>query len=162
MANLWDKPGVPHKGWSCAHVYDVRGDGCSQEDATYETCEMCGKEKIRYVHVMEHMDHDDLSVGCICAQKMSGDYFGPLEREAKLRNKASRKLNWLKRKWKTSSKGNQYLKLSGHQMTVFQSKYCEGRWAYNLDKSFSRKNYATQDAAKLALFEEYDALFHGE
>jgi hypothetical protein len=38
---------------------------------------MSGNEKIRYVHIMEHPDLDEtFEVGCVCAEKMSGDYEG--------------------------------------------------------------------------------------
>lgn len=56
----WNIPGLPHSGWRWIAVTDGG-------DATH-TCEMCGKERIRYVH---HIDHPDvagqLDVGCVCA-----------------------------------------------------------------------------------------------
>ena len=72
--NRWDNMGIPHKGWSCIDVIDLRGDGAGSDETSYETCQMCGHEKIRYVHVMEHCDlEDSLRVGCVCAEKMSDD-----------------------------------------------------------------------------------------
>lgn len=39
---------------------------------------------------MEHPELDEnFDVGCVCAEKMSGDYEGPKRREAKLRNRRS-------------------------------------------------------------------------
>lgn len=65
----------------------------------YATCQMCGNEKIRYVHIMKHPDLDEnFDVGCVCAEKMSSDYEGPKRREAKLRNRAARRTRWLQRK----------------------------------------------------------------
>lgn len=58
-ANRWDQPDVPQRGWHCVDVVDLRADGGPVEETDYATCEMCGHEKIRYVHVMEHSDHDD-------------------------------------------------------------------------------------------------------
>ena len=52
--NRWDQPGVPHKGWHCVDVVDLRADGESADETDYATCQMCGNEKIRYVHIMEH------------------------------------------------------------------------------------------------------------
>jgi len=90
--NRWDQPGVPHKGWHCVDVVDLRADGESADETDDATCQMCGNEKIRYVHIMEHPDLDEnFDVGCVCAEKMSGDYEGPKRREAKLRNRAARR-----------------------------------------------------------------------
>ncbi len=73
------------------------------------TCQMCGNEKIRYVHIMEHPDLDEsFDVGCVCAEKMSGDYEGPKRREAKLRNRAARRTRWLQRKWRVSPRGTAF------------------------------------------------------
>ena len=49
--NRWDQPGVPHKGWHCVDVVDLRADGESADETDYATCQMCGNEKIRYVHM---------------------------------------------------------------------------------------------------------------
>lgn len=54
--NRWDQPGVPHKGWHCVDVVDLRADVESADETDYATCQMCGNEKVRYVHVMEHPD----------------------------------------------------------------------------------------------------------
>ena len=78
--NRWDQPGVPHKGWHCVDVVDLRADGESADETDYATCQMCGNEKIRYIHIMEHPDLDEsFDVGCVCAEKMSGDYEEPKE-----------------------------------------------------------------------------------
>ena len=104
--NRWDQPGVPHKGWHCVDVVYLRADGESADETDYATCQMCGNEKIRYVHIMEHPDLDEtFDVGCVCAEKMSGDYEGPKRREAKLRNRAARRTRWLQRKWRMSAAG---------------------------------------------------------
>lgn len=57
--NRWDQPGVPHKGWHCVDVVDLRSDGEPAEEADQARCPMCGNERIRYVHVMEHPDLDE-------------------------------------------------------------------------------------------------------
>ena len=55
----WDQPGVPHKGWHCVDVVDLRANGERADDTDYATCQMCGNEKIRYVHIMEHPDVEE-------------------------------------------------------------------------------------------------------
>jgi len=151
---LWDRPGVPHKGWRCEDVDDVRGNGSSPNEADYEVCQMCGNERIRYVHVMSHPGFPErLNVGCICAEKMSGDYIGPKRRETKLRNLASRRKNWLTRKWRVSSKGNDFLNVDGKNVVVFPKKFKPGKWGYGIDGEFSREVFDTKEEAKLAAFD---------
>lgn len=164
MGNLWDTPGVPHKGWRCVDSEDVRSDGQSVEDTSYETCEMCGQEQIRYVHLMEHDDYPvPLRVGCICAGKMTEDYGGTKRREARLRNRATRKTRWLRRKWKCSQKGNPYLNVQGHNLTVFRDRFKPGFWKYCIDRRrFSQSSHQSEQAAKLALFDEFCRIIEAE
>lgn len=104
-------------------VVDLRADGESADETDYATCQMCGNEKICYVHVMEHPDLDEnFDVGCVCAEKMSDDYEGPKRREAKLRNRAVRRTRWLQRKWRVSAKGNSFLNVDGHNLGVHPTK----------------------------------------
>lgn len=49
--NRWDQPGVPHKGWHCVDVVDLRADGESADETDYATCQMCGNEKTRYLYI---------------------------------------------------------------------------------------------------------------
>lgn len=73
-------------------VVDLRADGESAEETDYATCQMCSNGKICYVHIMEPPDLDEnFNVGCVCAEKMSGDYKGPKRRENRLRNRAVRR-----------------------------------------------------------------------
>ncbi|MEX2212804.1 MAG: hypothetical protein WD768_01665 [Phycisphaeraceae bacterium] len=155
MGNLWDKPGVPHKGWTCIDVIDRRADGLPVEESDYATCEMCGHEQIRFVHIMEHDEYGQLEVGCVCAQKMSNDYVNPRHRETKLKNRAARKTKWLKRKWRTSAKGNSFVNAEGHNLVVFPAKFKPGRWSFGIDGDFSRATFATESEAKLAMFDEF-------
>lgn len=152
--NRWDQPGVPHKGWHCVDVVNLRADGEPADDTDYATCQMCGNEKIRYVHIMEHPDVEEaLDVGCVCAEKMSDDYDGPKRREARLRNRASRRTRWLHRKWRVSAKGNSFLNVDGRNLVVYPTK--TGRWGYKIGDRFGPKTYPTVREAKLALFDDF-------
>jgi len=152
----WNIPGIPHKGWQCETVYDVREDGASQDDTAYEVCQMCGNVPIRFVHVMSHSEYpEDMNVGCICAQKMSDDYVGPERSETALRNRAVRRKKWLTRTWRVSSKGNDFLNVDGYNIVISPDKYHEGKWGYRLDGKLSRKRFSSKDQAKLAAFDEF-------
>ncbi len=156
MSGLWNKPGIPHKGWYCVDVYDIRSDGSSPDETEYEACEMCCNERIRFVHVMKHSAYPaKIKVGCVCAEKMSDDYVTPKTRERKLKNRAARRAKWLTRKWRVSSKGNDCLTIDGYNLVVFPDRFKSGLWKYSIDMKFSRRRYRTKNEAKLALFDQY-------
>jgi hypothetical protein len=156
-ANRWDQSGTPHKGWLCVDVIDLRSDGEPADETDYAICQMCGNEKIRYVHVMKHSNFEEqLNVGCVCAEKMSGDYVGPKRRETKLQNRSIRRTRWLTRKWRVSGKGNSFLNVDGYNIGVHQNK--TGRWGYRINDRFSTKTHPSKDEAKLALFDEFWAM----
>lgn len=154
MTNRWDQPGIPHREWRCIDVIDLCPEGESADNREYGTCEMCGKYPIRFLHVMEHSDVENhLNVGCVCAEKMSGDYVTPKASETTLRNKAARKVKWLTRRWRTSARGNDFLNTQGHNLVVFPNKYKPEMWSYRINGQFCRDSYDSKDEAKLALFE---------
>jgi hypothetical protein len=86
MTNLWNNPDIPHKGWVEDTVIDM--------DEAVHTCEMCGKEEIRFIHVMAHPGHNKLQVGCVCAEKMTNDYIGPKDSLSKARLLSNNKRTW--------------------------------------------------------------------
>jgi len=156
--NRWDQLNIPHKGWNCDDVIDLREDGSSVDETNYATCQMCGNEKIRYVHIMSHPNFSEcLEVGCFCAEKMSNDYIGPRQREKELKNRANRRLNWLKRKWKISrQRGNPYLKLGDTHLLIFRKNTNPVSWGYKVGDHFGDGSYSSIDKAKLALFDAYE------
>lgn len=185
MGNLWDDPNVPKRDWECVSVIDLCDDGeqgpsDGPHEREYQDCEMCGKERLRYVHTMAHQYYEEqLQVGCICAGKMSDDAEGARAREKKLRNRASRRTNWLKRKWKTSRNENHCLRLKGYVMVVFPvspTHYRSGGWRFSIRggicfsisgdsiriDEFSQRTYGSQDQAKLALFERFCQITENE
>ena len=127
--NLWKCDDVPHSGWSCVGISDL-GEPAG-------ICEMCGYQIIRYVHHMVHPAYRSLDVGCICAGKMEGDVEKAKKRENDFKRKESRRNNFVKRKWKISKNGNQYLKIKDHVVVLFRHK--NGRdWMYSIDSNSAR------------------------
>jgi len=113
---------APLLGWVCVYVYDAHEAGwVAGNNSGLFTCELCGCDKVRYVHVM-HNDkfYEDLYVGCVCAGVMEGDILQARERERTIRNRANRKRNYLKRQWRVNSKGNQTLRYKGKDIVVFK------------------------------------------
>jgi len=152
MANYWRQQGVPHKGWVLMDVIDVREHGQSQWDTEYETCMMCGNEKIRYVHILHHHDViEDFRVGCTCAEKMTNDYINPERREKELRNRASRRINWTRKTWKRTKTGNYYLKIDERFLLIYRDKK-SARYKVKVGKVFGKKTFDNLDNAKMAAF----------
>jgi hypothetical protein len=160
---LWIKTGVPHKGWTCIGVDDLRGD---DPDADLATCEMCQVQQIRFVHQMTHPDYQTgLQVGCVCAEKMEDDYVGPRRREAPLRSRATRRAKWLKKGWKRSQRGYDYAYIDGFRVTIFPvTRAGKSGWGGLIvevktnEETRSRKVHPTSDAAKLAAFKGVEVL----
>lgn len=112
--NRWDWPGVPHKGWECVSVYDLKEVAPEAE----RTCEMCGRSQLRYVHVMEHPEHDPLEVGCVCAGKTAAGYDAH-RAEAALKNQQKRRARF-RRGWKTTETGDRRRRKNGVPVTIGQ------------------------------------------
>ena len=122
-----------------------------------QLCEMCESADVRYVHVMAHSDYPDtLSVGCVCAEHMEGDYVNPREREKKIRNATQRRKTWMKRTWRTSQKGNIFINTDGYNVTIFRQPNLRDGWGISVanratgKSQFSRKKYSSEQAAKSA------------
>lgn len=152
MTNYWKQQGVPHKGWTLINVIDVREDGQMICETDYETCMMCGNEKIRYVHVVEHSEiNGEFRVGCTCAEKMTNDYINPGIRERELRNKTNRRINWTKKVWNKSKNGNYYLNVDDRPLIIFRDNITS-KYKVKIRETFGKKTFDTLEKAKIAAF----------
>lgn len=103
--------GAPLEYWKFVEMID-------EEDANFK-CELCGCEKVRYVHVMEHNEYfEKVYVGCICAGIMEGDIIAAQERDRKMKNRAKRKLNFPHRRWKETRVGELFIKYHGKYVFI--------------------------------------------
>lgn len=94
--------GAPLFGWICTDVVDL-GEACF-------TCDLCGYDPIRYVHVMEHPNWSErFSVGCVCDGTMSGDMLAAQQRDDEAKRKSARKTNFMKKQWKERPDGVMFL-----------------------------------------------------
>jgi DNA helicase II / ATP-dependent DNA helicase PcrA len=131
--------------WTCVGIVDRR--------QASHTCENCGRESVRYVHLLTHLKKGTLAVGCVCAARMVRGYDAKGE-EAKLRNRLKRKQIFRDKGWRRSSSGN-LTRTKGHiYITVGQGSW-GGFWA-SVGKKFVPGYFATIEAAKDAAFDEYD------
>ena len=117
---------------------------------------MCESAQIRCAHHMRHPDYPlELIVGCLCAGHMEEDYAAPSAREAELRKTIAAKSKWLSRKWRTSQRGNSFLKTrDGFHIVVWQNH--DASWSGKVtDRRFeraigSKRHYESERAVKVA------------
>lgn len=158
----WNKPDIPQKGWEYIGMEDLGEDVYPGEAIPYERCEMCGKEKIRYVHLLKHPDYEgEFRVGCDCASKMMRDYVTPQERERNLKNRVNRKKNFMKQEWyQKPDTGNYTIRYKGEQITIMKSKFGSGwgvifkgkqKWEYHGKKI---SDFGTAKTVAFNLFDE--------
>lgn len=158
MANYWKEQGIPHKGWTLIDVIDIREEGQSELDTNYETCMMCGNEKIRYIHIVKHAEiTEEFKVGCTCAERMTNDYINPGKRERDLRNRANRRVNWRKKDWKVSKNGNYFLNIEGRHLLIYKDKKTN-KYKVKISEQFGHKTFDTLEKAKIAAFNRMEYL----
>jgi hypothetical protein len=151
----WSQQGVPHKGWQCTHIEDL--------GEPIQTCEMCERQTIRYVHFMSHPNYPmELECGCDCAGKMEENAFAAEAREKTLKNRTGRRRSWSRLKgWHRSQKGNMTITKDGYRCTVFQKgQVFKGSVSDLVTKKtvFSKKSYPDEAKVMLALFDYVEAL----
>ena len=146
--NLWNDPEIPKKGWICIDVIDL-GYPSGQ-------CGMCGKEEIRYVHIMQHENELTIGAGCICAGKMEGNIELAKERENTLKNRINRFRTFFKTELKTSSKGNLYTKYRETLITFLRDKNNTNGWKFVEGGEYSNL-FDSLEEAKIAAFMKIDA-----
>jgi hypothetical protein len=154
--DLWKDPTVPKTGWTCLDVEDKNPEEWPSHCVAYEQCQMCGNEKIRFVHIMSHPSHpDNIRAGCMCAGKMTGDIATAKNRETQIRNKAARRAKWMTREWRCSAKGNPFLNVEGKNIVIFQKNRRLQTWGFGIDGEFSPNDYDSSNDAKRAAFDEF-------
>lgn len=156
----WEREGIPHKGWKEMGIEDLGEDLESGDDVEYEQCEMCGQEKIRYVHILQHPNFNgELRVGCVCAERMTDDYINPQKTERELKNRLNRKKNFMRREWQERNQGKYVLRYKGENITIMKSKFGAG-WGvlYGGQSVFRYNNRRIDDfhTARLIAFDLFD------
>lgn len=156
----WEREGIPQKGWKEIGVEDLRESLEYGNPVEYKQCEMCGQEKIRYVHILQHPNFSgELRVGCICAEHMTDDYINPQKKERELKNRLNRKKNFMRKEWQERSEGKYLLRYKGEIIMIMKSKFGPG-WGvlYGGQQVFQYNNRKIDDfyTAKLIAFDLFD------
>lgn len=150
--NHWNEPDFPKTGWICTDVTDL--------GAPSGICQMCGYQIIRYVHHMYHpQTGKQLDCGCVCAGKLEGDIDKARKREAAFKNKEQRKINFKRKKWKCSSRGNEYLKIKNHLIVLFHFRDSD-KWNFSIDNVFNKKAYKTREECIEGIFNVLEELLY--
>lgn len=150
--NYWNDPAFPKSGWICTSVTDLGSPS--------GICQMCGFQIIRYVHHMYHPETGkQLNCGCVCAGKLEGNIDKARKRETAFKNKKQRKINFKKKQWKRSSKGNEYLKIKNHLIVLFHLKK-SNKWNFSIDNIFNKKSYKTREECLEAIFNALEDLLY--
>ena len=142
--------------WRPVRAADLRLVG--QEPGT---CDRCGRHDLRFLHTIVHLDGGQLQVGSECARRLCSDY-SPKFEEAKMRSLWARRTRWLTRKWRLSTKGNEYLRFPHERkkvvVTIFPDACKPWLWGYFTvvgrgQRHFSPEKFTSSDAAKMAAFD---------
>jgi len=156
----WGQAGVPHRGWRCTELEDLREADSSEPLAI---CEMCESAEIRYRHLMTHPHYPGiLWCGAICAGHMEGDYkaVAARGREKTLQKANKNKRRWLKG-WCTSKKGNPYKNINGYNIVIYLYRLTWGLVVTDLATGTCLKRlhgFRSADAAKLQALAACEAL----
>ncbi|MBY0462084.1 MAG: hypothetical protein K2Q34_02765 [Alphaproteobacteria bacterium] len=126
----WKDESTPKRNWTCIEVFDREGT---------DTCQMCEREEVRYVHVMQHGGLT-LDVGCICAAYMDGtlDEEASALREAALRARPNKLKSFMdETKWKEAkSSGNPYYTLKKSDYNPYTRKVILTKSQFNTKYSY--------------------------
>lgn len=146
--NLWKRDDAPHSGWECVGIVDL-GEPAG-------VCRMCGRQIIRYVHLMRHPAWwRTIGAGCVCAGRMEGDPEAAKAREAAFKNRMARRETFLKTPLRRSRNGHEYLKYKGEMVTLLEDRFRPGTWKHVLRGQYSA-GYPTKEEALAAAFEILD------
>ena len=153
VLNIILQPGkmkkFPKTKWTCVGITDLK--------EPVGICEMCGYQIIRYVHHMVHPSGLSLGCGCVCAGKLEGNIERAKQRESTLRTRTSRLENFLKRKWKKSAKGHEYLKIKNTVFVLFYDQKTN-KWSFSVNNIFQRQTFSTKKELLEAVFTELEKI----
>lgn len=153
VVQLLIQKGLPTEDWHCEWWEDM-GDADNK-------CELCGIERVRYVHHMiNSTTHDRLAVGCYCAGGMENDLPSAIERERVNVNRMKRKERFDGKKWLEGINNGRkiwHLTYKGCHMEIMRSK--SGWYGYQIDAyGWCWSYFKTFNMARDALFDVLDLI----
>ena len=88
--------------------------------------------------------------------KMEGNVAEAKRREADFKNREARRESFLRRQWKRSKRGNEYLKIDGHLAVLCREE--KDKWKYSIDNEFCQVGYDTREEVLQGVFRALEAL----
>lgn len=136
--------------WRVADVIDSAESGLQQAD--YPSCEQCGRERIRFVHIIENKSTGETKrVGSECSRLLTSDSVMTAHFERLARNAAANKGRFLKStRWETLAGGNVCGTYKRHR--IFLRRLSEDIFDVSIDGTYHIKGCAGLHAAKLAVY----------
>jgi hypothetical protein len=88
---------------------------------------------------------------------MTDDYINPKRREQDLRNRASRRTNWVNKGWRMSQNGNYFMNFEGQHILIYIDKKTF-KFKVKIDKRFGGKLFDNFHQARMAAFDGVEYL----
>lgn len=144
MQQIWNRKGMPHKGWKLQGYTDLQ--------TPEATCEMCGKEQIRYVFELAHAEYPEpITAGSECAKKMCDDYTTSTALMKAFRRRAGIRRRLIKRRMRPIGfRGSLLLRYKWHEIVVLNE---NSGFAYRVNGKRGGQCYSTAHEAKIAAIE---------
>ena len=164
MTRIYNKKGIPHKGWQCFNVYDLK--------SPIGKCGMCGNT-IRYVHEVKHDEYNGiLKVGSECSVNIVENYSTAKYIEDSIKQRPQKKESWINRGWKISKSNNPYKieELSDGEriITIYKDKKIIGNYRYIITKKIISKSfdgegyYEEEDEIKTFSDDSYNSIHNAK
>ena len=75
------------------------------------------------------------------------------------KNKQKRQVSFLKKHWKRSARGHEYLKMKEHVIVLFYFRDSQ-KWNFSIDGVYNKGSFATRSQTILAAFETIDRMLY--
>lgn len=99
-APLAKTPGFPDREWEYL--------GCEDRRIPNNLCQYCGKQHVRYVHILKHQDWPDtIETGCVCAGQL-GLEEEAINGERRAKQHKTRLKRFIETGWSTTKNRNPY------------------------------------------------------
>lgn len=127
---------LPQEGWKYRYSVDLADESQCMDlsDESYmKTCEICKKNKVRFMHMISHpLIREWKNACCECAIKLLPHYFNPKLREEELSKKHELILLLIQHSiWDKSDNGNLVYKLKRGHITILPKNNGTFTVAYN-------------------------------
>jgi len=143
--------GRSESDWHLLEVIDSAESGVHQSE--FPSCEHCGKERIRFVHILEHNSaRESRRVGSECSQLLTSNSVMARHLERLARSTAARKARFLRSaRWEMLAGGNVCGLYKRHE--IFLRRITEDIFDVSINGTYRIKGSVGLHAAKMAAYD---------